>query len=86
MAALTSDDPAASFVARLDDARARGDGWTARCPVKRCPYRLSVNRGRDGRVLLHCTGGCDVGAITAALGLSVRDLFVPSRRGGGRGR
>ena len=83
MPAHEPGDPVARILGRLDDVRG-GDGrWTARCPAPRCAYRLSVGVGRDGRALLHCPAGCEVAKITAALGLSVRDLFPRSRRGGG---
>jgi hypothetical protein len=36
---------------------------------------LSIARGEDGRVLLHCFAGCATDAILAALKLSRRDLF-----------
>ena len=83
MAAQTRHDPVALVLGRLADARENGDGWSAACPVPRCPYRLSLGVGRDGRALVCCPAGCDVRAITAALGLSVRDLFPAPRRGGG---
>jgi hypothetical protein len=34
-----------------------------------------------GRVLLHCHGGCDLGVIVGALGLSRADLFDSTREG-----
>ena len=67
----------------LRDVRDRGDGFDAPCPVAGCAYRLSIDPGTDGRALVCCPAGCDVRAITAALGLSVRDLFPAPRRGGG---
>jgi hypothetical protein len=39
-----------------------------------------VRVGDDGRVLLHCHAGCEPGAIVRALGLEMRDLFVPDDR------
>jgi hypothetical protein len=68
-------DPAARVLGRLAEVRPRGAGWTARCPVADCPYRLSVDVGGDGRVLLYCAGGCGARSVAAALGLAVRDLF-----------
>jgi hypothetical protein len=40
---------------------------------------LSISKGEDGRVLLHCHAGCIVEQIVAALGLGMRDLFVDPR-------
>jgi hypothetical protein len=41
---------------------------------------LSLREAADGRVLLHCHAGCNVAAITAALGIAISDLF-PSGNG-----
>jgi hypothetical protein len=49
--------------------------WMAKCPAHedRTPS-LSVRLAGD-RVLLYCFAGCEVGDITAAIGLELRDLF-----------
>ena len=50
--------------------------WTARCPAHDDRHNsLSISTGQDGRILLKCHAGCEVGAIAGALGLSVKDLF-----------
>lgn len=56
--------------------RQAGRGWTARCPAHedRRPS-LSVARGRDDRVLMHCHAGCPTESVLAVIGLSVRDLM-----------
>ena len=61
-------------------ARRSGAGWIARCPAHedRSPS-LSIGEGRDGRILLHCFGGCTSEAVCESLGLSLTDLF--SERG-----
>ncbi|MEX1090137.1 MAG: DUF3987 domain-containing protein [Phycisphaeraceae bacterium] len=59
------------------DAKPAGPGkWQARCPGHddRKPS-LSIATGDDGRALLHCQAGCTVEAVTAALGLTMRDLM-----------
>lgn len=55
-----------------------GEGYAARCPAHndRSPS-LSVSEGDDGRVLLHCHAGCEAGAVVAALGLTMADLYPP---------
>jgi CHC2 zinc finger len=61
---------------RLQGVKATGPGrWLARCPAHedRSPS-LSV-RDIDGRVLIHCFGGCGPGDVVAALGLTLGDLF-----------
>ena len=68
----------ARVLERLPSAQRSGSGWMARCPAHedRRPS-LSISGGDDGRVLLKCYANCDVNAITAALGLELRDLFPP---------
>ena len=70
---------AANILDRLEGVRLTGDGkWIARCPAHedRSPS-LSVRECDDGRVLVHCFPGCQVGDVTAAIGLRVCDLFPP---------
>jgi hypothetical protein len=49
--------------------------------MQRCPAHedrtasLSLREGDDGRALLYCHAGCDVGDVCAALGLNLSDLF-----------
>lgn len=66
-----------NLLCHLEGVRESGRGWTARCPAHqdRSPS-LSVAQGDDGRILLHCFAGCQVEAITAAIGLTVHDLFA----------
>lgn len=55
----------------------RGErGWIARCPAHDdSKPSLSVGEGRDGRVLLKCHAGCELEAVTLAMGLEVSDLY-----------
>lgn len=56
------------------------NGWSARCPAHQTSHQsLSIAVGDDGRILVHCFAGCDVHAITRALGLRVGDLFPNDR-------
>ncbi len=50
--------------------------WLAKCPAHedRSPS-LSIRELDDGRVLIHDFGGCEVGDVLAALGLTLADLF-----------
>jgi hypothetical protein len=62
---------------RLNGVKPSGSGFVARCPAHNDQKpSLSVGTGQDGRVLLTCFAGCDAVAITAAMGLTVADLFV----------
>ncbi len=70
---------AEAILDRLDGVRKTGAArWVARCPAHadRGPS-LSIRELDDGRVLLHDFAGCDVGAIVAAIGLELSDLFPP---------
>jgi hypothetical protein len=74
--------PVENLVQRLSAERS-GKGWKARCPahVDHTPS-LSIDEGADGRALIHCHAGCDIGAVLAACGMSERDLF-PATQGSG---
>ena len=54
----------------------RASSWVACCPSHddKTPS-LAVKMLEDGRVLLHCFGGCEVQAIVDALGLRMADLM-----------
>ena len=67
------------------DCRPRGKPYDfrARCPAHDGQNReaLHVSVGADGRAVLWCHAHqCDVETITAALGLSVQDLFPAGHR------
>jgi hypothetical protein len=38
---------------------------------------LAVRETDDGRILLHCFGGCSVDSVVGAMGLELADLFPP---------
>lgn len=69
--------PVDAVLARLERVRAYGTGWRARCPS--CGGKrndtVAVTAGDDGRVLLHCFGGCAPADVTQAIGLELGDLF-----------
>lgn len=72
-----AQSPLDRVLPRLDKARRTGPAsWSARCPAHddRSPS-LSLKETDDGRILLHCFGGCEVASIVAALGLDLVDLF-----------
>lgn len=65
-----------ALLARLDKVKGRNGSWTACCPAHadRSPS-LSIRETGDGRILLHCFGGCSVDAVLGAVGLDMTDLF-----------
>ena len=71
----------AQLVAQLEDVRANGLGYKARCPAHddRSPS-LSINPGNKGW-LIHCHAGCHISDILAHVGLRVADLFYDSTGG-----
>ena len=64
-------------LAHFPHVRRSGAGWQARCPAHedRTPS-LTISEGDDGRTLVHCHAGCTAEDIAAAVGLTLRDLFV----------
>jgi hypothetical protein len=61
---------------RLDGVQRHGKGCRAHCPACGGKSRkLSISQADDGRVLIHCFGGCPVHGVLAAIGLSATDLF-----------
>lgn len=52
----------------LGKATPNGQGYTCLCPAHndRNPS-LSVSRGNDGRMLLHCFAGCDFKSVLNAI-------------------
>ena len=64
------------LLARLDGVRRCGRGWIARCPAHEDrTASLSIAEGDDGRVLMHCFGGCAAADVVGALGMTLGDLF-----------
>lgn len=70
---------AADFLARLERVTdCKGGRWRSICPAHPSKHKtqsLSVRELPDGTLLVKCFAGCDIGAITAAVGLTIRDLF-----------
>lgn len=68
-----------NLLAKLDRVKPTGHGrWLARCPSHddRQPS-LSVRELEDGRLLVHCFAGCEIGQVVGAIGLGLADLFPP---------
>ena len=72
-------NPIENTLNRLEKVKQRQPGqWSACCPAHsdKGPS-LSVRETPEGAVLLHCFAGCEVGAVVAALGLELHNLFPP---------
>ncbi len=79
---MNDHDPIQAVLAALEaagtPAKRNGQGWVGLCPAHGdTSPSLSISQGDDGRVLLHCHGGCKTKDIVAALGLEMKDLFPP---------
>jgi len=62
-----------------------GEGHKALCPAHDDHNpSLSVKRGDDGRVLVHCHAGCSTESVVDALSLTMADLAPPSDECHGR--
>lgn len=67
------------LLSRLEKVKPTGKGnWIACCPAHadRNPS-MTIAETDDGRVLLHCFGGCSVEEILSAVGLEFDALFPP---------
>jgi putative DNA primase/helicase len=68
---------------RFKNVRRTPGGYSAVCSAHEDRNNsLSITTGDDGRTLLHCYAGCEVGNILAKVGLKTKDLF--SSNGNGR--
>ena len=66
-----------SVLERLEAVRSSGQSrFVARCPAHHDrTASLSIRQADDGRVLLHCFGGCDTRDVLHALNLELKDLY-----------
>lgn len=80
---------ATELLDRLQGVQKNAKGWVAFCPGHADRKRRSLSVSQNGTsLLLHCFTGCPPATVMAALGLTVRDLFldgvgtaaVPERR------
>ena len=71
------DASAEAVLQRLDAVQKSGNGWRARCPACSGTSRKLSIAESDGRILVHCFGGCRSDDVLAAVGLSWADLHPP---------
>ena len=64
------------ILGRVDKVRGKNGRYTASCPAHedKSPS-LALRELDDGRILLHCFGGCSTDAVLGAIGLEMADLF-----------
>ena len=65
------------IISRLDGVKEKHRGaYVAKCPAHddKSPS-LAVTEKDDGRILLHCFGGCSTNDVLGAIGLGLDDLF-----------
>lgn len=67
----------------LDKVKRTGkESWIACCPAHddKSPS-LTISEKDDGRILIHCFGGCSVHEVLGAVGLDMAALFPPREIG-----
>ena len=65
-----------SIANHFDGCQRNGQGYVALCPVHNdSTPSLSINQGKDGKILIHCHAGCRTANILAAVGLSMKNLM-----------
>lgn len=71
----TSSEVLTRFLKAVDATPAGEGEWKARCPAHedRTPS-LTITRGTDVPVVLHCHAGCDAADVAAKAGFSMADL------------
>jgi hypothetical protein len=64
------------ILGRVDKVRGKNGRYTASCPAHhdKSPS-LALRELDDGRILLHCFGGCSTDEVLGAIGLEMADLF-----------
>lgn len=62
---------------RLEGVQRSGNGWRAKCPACGGRSRKLSIAEREGRVLLHCFGGCKAIEVLEAVGLGWADIMPP---------
>ena len=64
------------LLGRVDKVRGKNGRYTASCPAHQDKSpSLALRELDDGRILIHCFGGCSTDAVLGAIGLEFTDLF-----------
>ena len=68
---LTIDEVAQKF-----SAKKNGHGYVAHCPAHKDENAsLSIDKGRQGNILIKCHAGCTFNEVVAAVGIKAKELF-----------
>ena len=69
--------PAADLLQRLHNVRGRNGKWSATCPAHGSGKNraLAITEATDGRVLIHCFGGCETESVLASVGMTWADVM-----------
>jgi hypothetical protein len=69
-----------TLLVNFDHVHKRGESYRARCPVHggKSTSSLVITEKEDGRILMHCHGGCSANEVLAEIGLQMTDL-MPAR-------
>ncbi|WP_143703974.1 MULTISPECIES: hypothetical protein [Luteimonas] len=68
--------PLDHLLSKLEGVQSSGRGYRACCPA--CGGRsrkLSITQAEEGRLLVHCFGGCVTSDVLGSIGLGIADLF-----------
>lgn len=70
------------FLSRLEGVKhGKPDQYMAKCPAHDDKEpSLSVGKGKDGEILIHCQRGCHYLDVLAAMGLTKADLYPEKQR------
>ncbi len=66
------------ILSKLDKVKGNGTKYRAKCPVRHHSSgdsTLSLLFNTDGRILIHCHGGCEANDVLESIGLSLSDLY-----------
>jgi DNA primase len=69
--------PVEALLSRLTKVRGRNGSWTACCPAHEDKSPSLAIKEVDGKVLVHCFGGCSVEQVVGAVGMDLTELFPP---------
>lgn len=66
-----------NLLGRLEKLRKTGEGkWQACCPAHRDKSpSLAIKHVGDGRILIHCFGGCSTKEVLDSIGLTFADIM-----------